>query len=86
MALSNIHLSMDIWTSPNKCLLLAITADFVDCDNEKHTKALIALCTVQGHSGQAQFGVLLPVLQDYSIIWKVRAVIGDNSGTNDTLS
>jgi len=66
--------------------LLAITADFVNCDDEKHTKALLALRTVQGHSGQAQFDVLLPVLQDYSIIQKVGAVIGDNSSTNDTLS
>ena len=38
-ALSSIHLSVDIWTSPNKHLLLGITADFVDCDTEKHTRA-----------------------------------------------
>ena len=84
-ALSNIHLSVDIWTSPNKHLLLGITVDFVDCDNEKHTKALLALPTVKGHSGKAQFDVFLPVLKDYGIIRKLGAIIGDNSGTNDTL-
>ncbi len=85
-ALTHIHLSMDIWTAPNNLLMLGITADFVDCEDEKHTKALIALPEVDGHSGEDQFKALLPVLQDYSIVRKVGAVIGDNSGTNDTLS
>jgi hypothetical protein len=84
-ALSSIHLSVDIWTSPNKHLLLGITADFVDCDTEKHTKALLALPTVKGHSGKAQFDVFLPVLNDYGITQKLGAVVGDNSSTNDTL-
>ena len=66
-ALSSIHLSVDIWTSPNKHLLLGITADFVDCDTEKDTKALLTLPTVKGHSGKAQFDIFLPVLKDYGI-------------------
>ena len=41
-------LSVDIWTSLNKYLLLGITADFVDYDTEKHTKALFALPIVKG--------------------------------------
>jgi hypothetical protein len=53
-ALTRIHLSMDIWTSPNNLLLIRITADFVDCEEEKHTKALIALPEVDGHSGQEE--------------------------------
>ena len=77
---------MDIWTAPNKLLFLGITADFVDCEDEKHTKALIALPEVVGHSGENQFKALLPVLQDYGIVQKVGAVIGDNSTTNDTHS
>ena len=84
-ALSRIHLSVDIWTSPNRLLLLAVTADFVDCTEEKHMKALLALRTVKGHSGEAQFAVLLPVLHDYGIARKLGAVVADNSGTNDTL-
>jgi hypothetical protein len=84
-ALSSIHLSVDIWTSPNRHLLLAVTADFVDYIEEKHVKALLALRTVKGHSGEEQFAVLLPVLQDYGIVQKLGAVVADNSGTNDTL-
>jgi hypothetical protein len=84
-ALSSIHLSVDIWTSPNRHLLLAVTADFVDYNEEKLVKALLALRTVKGHSGEEQFITLLPILQDYNIIRKLGAVVGDNSGTNDTL-
>jgi hypothetical protein len=68
----------------NKHLLLAVTADFVDCTEEKHMKALLALRKVKGHSGELQFAVLLLVLYDYDIIQKLGAVVADNSTTNDT--
>ena len=48
-------------------------------------KALLALHTVKDHSEEAQFAVLLPVLQNYDIVQKLEAVVADNSGTNDTL-
>jgi hypothetical protein len=57
----------------------------VDHLQEKHIKALIALRTVEGHSGDDQFVALLPVLQDYSILHKLGATVGDNASTNDTL-
>jgi len=84
-ALSSIHLSVDIWTSPNRHLLLAVTADFVDYTEEKHMNTLLALRVVKGHSGEEQFAVLLQVLQDYGIVKKLGAITGDNSSTNDTL-
>ena len=84
-ALTHIHLSLDIWTSPNRKLLLGITADFINYEEESHIKALLALRPVKGHSGKAQSDVLIPVLQEYSIIRKLGAVVGDNSSTNNTL-
>ena len=83
-ALTNIHISVDIWTSPNNYLLLAICSHFVNSD-EKRIKALLALRTVASHSGEEQWNTLLPVLQDYGIIRKLGALIADNSSTNDTL-
>jgi len=85
-ALGHIHLSMDIWTSPNRKLLLGITGDFIECEDVRHTKVLLALRPVRGHSGQDQFHTLLPVLQEYGVVRKIGACIGDGSGTNDTLS
>jgi len=52
----------------NRHLLLVITADFVDCTEEKHMKTLLALYIMKDHSEEEQFAVLLSVLQDYNII------------------
>jgi hypothetical protein len=83
-ALSRIHISIDIWTSPNRYLLLAICAHFTTYDS-KRQKALLALKQVSGHSGEDQFVVLLPVLEDYGIVRKLGAIVADNAPTNNTL-
>jgi hypothetical protein len=83
-ALTSIHLSIDIWTSPNNHLLLAVCAHFIN-SQENQIKALLALRTVPGHSGAEQWNTLLPVLEEYGIIRKLGAIIADNSTTNDTL-
>ena len=49
-ALINIHLSVDIWTSLNKHLLLAVTDDFVKCTEEKCMKTFLALYKIKNHS------------------------------------
>jgi hypothetical protein len=84
-ALSSIHLSLDIWTSPNRLLLLGICAHFVEDREEKLSKALLALRTVANHSGDEQFTTLLPVLQDYGIVRRLGSVVSDNASTNDRL-
>ena len=38
-----------------------------------------------GHSGQSQFDVLLPVLQDYGVVQKLGAIVADNAAPNNTL-
>jgi hypothetical protein len=52
---------------------------------EKHRKTLLRLRLVAGHSREAQFDALLPILQEYSIVQMLGAIISDNSSTNDTL-
>ena len=83
-AISSIHLSLDIWTSPNRLLLLGIVAHFVDYQ-EKLWKALLALRTIANHAREEQFAILLPILKDYGIVEKLGAIVGDNASTNDTL-
>jgi hypothetical protein len=83
-ALSHIHISLDIWTSPNRWLLLAICAHFTTYDQKKQ-KALLALKKVSGHSSESQITVLWPVLEDYGIVRKLGAVVGDNASTNNVL-
>lgn len=83
-AISRIHLSLDIWTSPNRQLFLGIVAHYVDCETERLQKALIALRTVVNHSGLEQFNAMLPVLSFYGILSKLGSIISDNASTNDT--
>jgi hypothetical protein len=40
---------------------------------------------VPGHSGEDQFTVLQPVLQDYGITKQLGAIIGNNTSTNGIL-
>ena len=81
----NIHLSLDIRTSPNRLLFLGICAHFVERSQEKLSKALLALRTVANHSGDEQFTTLLPVLKDYGIVQKLGSIVCDNHTANDKL-
>ena len=38
-----------------------------------------------GHSGEDQFSILLPVLEDYDIVRKLGAIIADNAAPNNVL-
>jgi hypothetical protein len=84
-AASQINISLDIWTSPNRILFIAIVAHFVRSSNGTVAKSLIGLRQVAGHSGEEQFHVLRTILLEYEIVQKLGVIIGDNSGTNDTL-
>ena len=84
LAISSLHISLDIWTSPNSLLFLGICAHFVD-SNERLRKLLLDLVCVSGHSGDDQIQILGPVFREFNILHKIGAVIGDNSSTNDTL-
>ena len=81
---SNIYISLDIWTSPNRHLLLAICAHYTTYLLQRQ-KALLALPLVGSHSGQSQFNVLLSVLQDYDVVQKLGAIVTDNATPNNTL-
>jgi len=84
-AISRIHLSVDVWTSPNKCLVAAICSHFVDTDEQLQT-VLLGVRHIGGHAGEIQFEqALLPVLEDYEIVRRIGAIVGDNATTNDTL-
>jgi hypothetical protein len=52
---------------------------------QKQEKALLALKKVSSHSGENQFFILRPVLQDYNIEEKLRAIIANNAFPNNVL-
>jgi hAT family C-terminal dimerisation region len=85
LALSKIHFSLDLWTSPNKNLFLAICAHFVDSNSQTLRKSLLGLRPVISHAGAEQATLLMSILQDFKITHKVGYIMGDNHGSNDTL-
>jgi hypothetical protein len=48
-------------------------------------KTLLGLHLVAGYSREDQFDVLLSIIQDYSIVRKLGAIVSNNSSTNNTL-
>ena len=83
-AKTNIHLAVDIWTSPNHSLILGICASFLDIQDQ-YQNILIGLRIVHSQSGKDQWEALQPVLETYGIETKIGALVGDNAGSNDVL-
>ena len=82
--MSSIHISSDLWSSPNRHSLLGVTAQWVDVKCELQT-ALLALPECRyTHSGEHQARLLLQVLDTYSIASKIGWHTGDNATSNDT--
>jgi hypothetical protein len=84
-SLSTIHISLDVWTSPNRKLFLGICAQFVDRETERLSKALIGLPSISSHHADSQCEALFSVLEDYGIHQKLGAIISDNASSNDKL-
>ena len=84
-ALSDIHITCDMWTSPNNLGLLAVVGHFT---SEKSKLYPITLGLVElrgGHSGQNQAVAILDILDDYEIRNKLGYLVMDNASSNDTL-
>lgn len=84
-AISDIHITCDMWSSPNHLGLLAVVGHFTGEDSKLHTVTL-ALKELQGeHSGINQGAIVLDVLDDYGIRNKLGYMVMDNVGSNDYL-
>jgi hypothetical protein len=68
----------------NRYLFLAICAYFITYKQKKE-KALLALKKVLSYNNKDQFSILLLILQDYSIIYKLEAIMADNASLNNVL-
>ena len=81
---SLIHVSTDLWTSPNRRAYLAIVAHWLH--NWKRQKALLALPRLFGsHGGELQAGHILQTLEDYNICSQIGYHTSDNASSNDNL-
>jgi len=84
LARSRIHISYDLWTSPNHKAMIAIVAHWMSEDYEVKT-ALLAIREVHGeHTGENIANVVYPVLKEYNIHDRFGYFVGDNATNNDT--
>jgi hypothetical protein len=83
-ALSSIHLSFDLWTSPNFYSIVSIYGHFINKQGERRTQ-LLAFRRLHGdHGGENQAAVLLEVIEEYGIDEKLGYFMCDNAKSNDT--
>ena len=84
-AISDIHITCDLWTLPNHLALLGVIRYFTGKDLKLHAVTL-ALKELQGeHSVANQAAVVLDVLNDFEMRNKLCYFTMDNADTNDTL-
>jgi BED zinc finger len=84
-ALSRIHFTVDLWSSPNSLALIGIIAHFI-AENGVLRQSVLALRELIGtHSGENQASVVMNVVDDYGIASKVGYFMMDNAKSNDTM-
>jgi hypothetical protein len=82
-ARSRVHISFDLWTSPNHRALVGIVAHWLDEDLKKQD-VLIGLCRLKGsHTGENIAEVVVPVLKLFELVPRLGYFIADNDPSND---
>ncbi|RKK08309.1 hypothetical protein BFJ65_g16969 [Fusarium oxysporum f. sp. cepae] len=83
-SISKIHILSDLWTSPHRHGILAISARWVDQDYQPQ-RALLAMPECRySHSGETQASLIIDTLAKHGIASKVGYHVGDNATSNDT--
>jgi len=83
LARSRIHISYDLWTSPNHKAMIAIIAHWTSEDYEVKT-ALLAIREVhREHTGENIANVVYPVMKEYDIDTRFGYYVGDSATNND---
>ncbi len=83
-AKSQIHVSIDLWSSPHRKAFLGICGQWVDADYRLR-EALLGLPNVQhSHSGEAMAQHLVNTLRHFDIAGNVGYFTSDNATANDT--
>ena len=83
-AISKIHISCNLWTSPNGYAMCGIAAHFIG--HQGHVQSvLLALKRMTGaHKGEQIAEVIIEVVRDFDFVKKLGVYVGDNADSNDT--
>jgi hypothetical protein len=67
-AQSKIHISCDVWTSPNSLAILGITAHFIDKEGKLQHCTLAITDSLGEHLGESLTKAVLEVLEEWGFI------------------
>ena len=83
-ALSRIHLSIDVWTSPSRIPILGICAHFLDNSLCMRHPLLALKYLPDRHTGAAIAQVIKEVMKVYEMVERWGVLVADNATNNDT--
>lgn len=82
-SISHIHISFDMWTSPNYLAMLSIFAHYLDKDGVRRSRLLGFKRVLGAHTGENQAALIVATLREYDIDGKTRYFMSDNASSND---
>jgi len=81
---SLIHISFDLWTSPNSLAFMAVVIHYIDSSYKNRTR-LIALRHLSGsYCGENQAELLIEIIKEFELADRLGYFVADNAGSNDT--
>jgi hypothetical protein len=83
-AISDIHLSFDLWTAPNYISILGVYGHWIGPSGQRMNKLLAFRRVFGKHAGENQAQIVLDVLDEFQIQERVGCLVGDNAASNDT--
>jgi hypothetical protein len=82
---SLIHISFDLWTSPNSLKIVAVMVFFLD-KKLNNRSLLIGMRRVRdSYSGENITEAIIPVLVEIKVVSKLRYFTTDNASTNNVI-
>ena len=83
-AVSSIHFSFDLWTSPNLYSMTAVIAHFIDVKLRPQTRLLALRRHDESHCGEEIANTIEGVINEWDIGHRIGVAICDNASNNDT--
>lgn len=83
-AQTSIHISFDLWTSPNRLAFIAIFAHFLDREYRQQNRLIGFRRQLGTHAGENIANTLEEVIKDWGIGSRLGVAVCDNVSSNDT--
>jgi hypothetical protein len=83
-AVSRIHISFDLWTSPNRYAICGVVAHFISHQYSNQSVLLTMKRLTGPHGGEDITKVIILILQEYKVIDRLSVFITDNTKSNNT--